>query len=244
MLGRCEYKFMIDRDVYEPLRADVASLMAPDIYSGGKPYTVSSLYFDDTLHKLYYQTFDREPFRRKLRLRVYGNVDGESSSFFEIKSKHLGRSLKRRLKLPLHENEELYITGRIPERLNGEDRRLAEDILRFIESEKLVPASVVSYERLAFAAEGEERLRVTFDSALRIRTDRLDLRYGSDGESAIPNDKLVVEMKSGANLPRELAALTWKYRLSNVSFSKYGYTRFVTDGETAFPEKIYERQTV
>lgn len=244
MIGRCEYKFLIDEDVYERMRADVASIMPPDIYSKGKPYTVSSLYFDDLSHRLYYQTFDREPYRRKLRLRVYGDADSESVSFFEIKSKHLGRSLKRRLRLPLHENEALYMTGRIPERLEGEDRRLAKDILRFIESERLIPASVVSYERLAFAAEGEERLRVTFDRALRTRTDKLDLKLGSAGESAMPDDKLVVEMKSGANLPSELTALIWKYKLSNVSFSKYGHTRFDADAGMDFSEMRNVRQTV
>ena len=256
----------------------IAERIPPDSNGGGKPYTVSSLYFDDELHTLYHQTYDREPYRVKLRLRVYGNDSGDTSvSFFEIKSKLLGRSTKERLRLSLKENDALWqgslnptasylVSGDMPLQLNmpepdsitlskrndirprvgdtavastasrvkpvlsGDkpdiDAAVRQSLASLIYTSRLLPASVVSYERLAFADPGAARLRVTFDSALRIRTDRLDLRLGTGGIPVMPDDCCVMEVKSCENIPIWITELLYKYRLSNRSYSKYGQTPF------------------
>ena len=225
-LERCEYKYILDSGSCAALEDEVRALLPPDIHSGGKAYTISSVYFDDPHRRLFYQTLDREPYRYKLRLRVYGEAEAGSVSFFEIKSKHIGRSEKRRLRLPLADNERLWLDGRIPDGLTQESRELAEDIIRLIHRDELAPSAVVSYERLAFAGTGDERLRVTFDSALRIRTDDLDLTHGSGGIQVMPDDMTVMEVKSGRNLPLMITRLIGKYGLKNVSYSKYGHTVF------------------
>lgn len=228
MEGRCEYKYLLRGSEIDELRRKIAGQIPPDSHGGGKPYTVSSLYFDNADRRLYYQTYDRAPYRYKLRLRVYGEpVGGDADSFFEIKSKLMGNSVKRRLLLPLSENERLWQSGRLPEDISPDDGRIARDILNLIEYDRLEPAAVVSYERLAFAAPGSARLRVTFDSALRIRTDRLDLRLGTGGTAVMPEDFCVLELKSGENLPLWLTRLISEHRLANRSYSKYGQTRFL-----------------
>ncbi len=219
-MERCEYKFPLSLSDYEALQPRIAGQMPPDRYGGGKAYTVSSLYFDDTRHRLYHQTYDREPYRCKLRLRVYGNDTADDTlSFFEIKSKHLGRSVKQRRAAALAENERIWQEGFTPD-------GPARDILRMIESERLAPASVVSYERLAYAASGEERLRVTFDSDLRIRTGDLDLRLGTHGTPVMKDCYCVMEVKSGIHLPLWLVRLISERGLANRSYSKYGHTPF------------------
>lgn len=225
-LERCEYKYILDPETRAALEDEVRAILPPDVYSGGKEYTISSVYFDDPHRRLYYQTLDREPYRYKLRLRVYGDAKRDSTSFFEIKSKYLGRSQKRRLCLSLGANERLWLDGTIPDDLPAEERKLAGDIIRLIRRDDLSPSAVVSYERLAFAGTGEERLRVTFDSALRIRTGDLDLTRGSGGERAMPDGMTVLEIKSGRNLPLAVTRLIGKYGLKNVSYSKYGQTVF------------------
>ena len=291
---RCEYKFPMTKEVALAILPEIAARIPPDANGGGKPYTVSSLYFDDESRTLYHQTYDRETYRVKLRLRVYGNDNGDTSdSFFEIKSKLLGRSTKERLRLPLSENDALWqgsinpatsylgsgdlprltapepyyiglstrndVSSRAvdtavsvatgggsvrsdynlvrsdgnpiqsdnnPVRLNGKPNTDAvrQSLASLIYTSRLMPTAVVSYERLAFAAPGEARLRVTFDSALRIRTDRLDLRLGSDGAPVMPDDCCVMELKSCENIPTWITKLLYIYGLSNRSYSKYGQT--------------------
>ena len=284
---RCEYKFPMTKEVALAILPEIAARIPPDANGGGKPYTVSSLYFDDEPHTLYHQTYNRDTYRVKLRLRVYGNDNGDTSdSFFEIKSKLLGRSTKERLRLPLSENDALWqgsvnpaasylVSGDLPRLITPEpdyigfstrndvssravdtavsvvtggksvqpdynliqpddnplrsDGKTNTDAVRqslasLIYTSRLMPTSVVSYERLAFADLGAARLRVTFDSALRIRTDRLDLRLGSDGIPVMPDDCCVIEIKSCENIPTWITKLLYKYRLSNRSYSKYGQT--------------------
>ncbi|MCI8386911.1 MAG: polyphosphate polymerase domain-containing protein [Clostridiales bacterium] len=221
--GRCEYKYLLRGAVIDELRRRISEYIPPDKYGDGKPYIVSSIYFDDPAYRLYYQTHDREPYRYKLRLRAYGEIKDDSSiSFFEIKSKHLGRSVKKRLLLPLLDNEQLWKHGIIPDDLKPNDIRTARDILYLIDHDNLKPSAVVSYDRLAFAAPGESRLRITFDSALRIRKDNLDMRLGTNGEAIMPEDCCVLELKSGNNLPVWLTRIVSEYGLANHSYSKYG----------------------
>lgn len=289
------------KEVALAILPEIAERIPPDANGGGKPYTVSSLYFDDESRTLYHQTYDRETYRVKLRLRVYGNDNGDTSdSFFEIKSKLLGRSTKERLRLPLSENDALWqgsinpaasylVSGDLPRLITPEpdyiglstrndvssravdtavsvatgggsvrsdgnpvqldggsvqsdgkliqpdnnpvrsDGKTNTDAVRqslasLIYTSRLLPTSVVSYERLAFADPGAARLRVTFDSSLRIRTDRLDLRLGSDGAPVMPDDCCVMEVKSCENIPTWITKLLYTYGLSNRSYSKYGQT--------------------
>ena len=312
---RCEYKFPMTKEVALAILPEIAARIPPDANGGGKPYTVSSLYFDDESRTLYHQTYNRDTYRVKLRLRVYGNDNGDTSdSFFEIKSKLLGRSTKERLRLPLSENDALWqgsinpatsylVSGDLPRLITPEpdyiglstrndvssravdtavavatggssvrsdgnlvrsdgnpvrsdgnpvqldskpiqsdgnpvqsdnkpvrsDGKTNTDAVRqslasLIYTSRLLPTAVVSYERLAFADPGEARLRVTFDSALRIRTDRLDLRLGTGGIPVMPDDCCVMEIKSCENIPTWITKLLYKYRLSNRSYSKYGQT--------------------
>lgn len=226
-MERCEYKFPLTLAQYKVLQPRIAAGIPPDSYGGGKPYTVSSLYFDDVRHKLWHQTYDREPWRYKLRLRVYGNeTTDDTSSFFEIKSKLDGRSVKRRRLAPLAENERIWREGFAPD-------DAARDILRLIERDALIPASIVSYERLAYAGIGAERLRVTFDSALRIRTNDLDLRLGTYGTDVMTDCHCVMEVKSGTNLPLWIVRLISEQGLGNRSYSKYGHTPYVAAGSSA-----------
>ena len=310
------------KEVALAILPEIAERIPPDANGGGKPYTVSSLYFDDEPHTLYHQTYNRDAYRVKLRLRVYGNDNGDTSdSFFEIKSKLLGRSTKERLRLPLSENNALWqgsinpaasyldsgdlprlitpgsdyiglstrndvrpravdtavsvATGGGSVRSDGKPVRSDDkpiqpdnnpvrsddkpvrlndkpntDVVRqsltsLIYTSRLYPAAVVSYERLAFADPGEARLRVTFDSALRIRTDRLDLRLGTGGIPVMPDDCCVMEVKSCENIPTWITKLLYKYRLSNRSYSKYGQTPLgYARHETIFTGLHDERKTV
>lgn len=236
MEGRCEYKYLLDKMTADALRTRIAERLTPDENSKGLPYVISSLYFDSSAHKLYFQTLDRSVYRYKLRLRVYGESNSSDSiSFFEIKSKLDGLSTKRRLKLPLAVNEQLWSDRTLPEELKPHDLKLARDILFLLDTDRLAPTSIVSYERLAYCRNDESRLRVTFDTKLRIRTNDLDLRHGTHG-TPIMNDECILEVKSCSSIPLWLTRLIGEYRLANTSYSKYGKTLF---NNSINKEKLY-----
>lgn len=230
MEARCEYKYLLDKAAAKILCDKISSKLEPDEYGKGAPYIISSIYYDTPEHKLYQQTFDRVPIRYKLRLRVYGEDNSSAStSFFEIKSKHHGLSTKRRLRLPLESNE--MIRSGLQARYNSlEDEKLANDIIYLFGKDRLSEASVVSYERLAFCLNDATRLRVTFDSKLRIRTEDFDLRNGSYG-NAVMGDECVLEVKSCGDIPTWLKSLIREYNLINTSYSKYGKTDFSSISE-------------
>jgi len=226
MDGRCENKYLLTPQLVDELLPIVSQKMLPDRFSGGKPYFISSIYFDDATYKLQRMVFERADYRYKLRLRVYGDdINDSSMSFFEIKSKLNGRSVKQRLALPLYANELLWQQGIIPDGLSPDKKLLAGRIVSLIRNEKLSPAAYVGYQRIAFAEEGESELRVTFDSKLIIRTTDLDLRHGRYGDD-IMGDTCILELKSGDNLPKWLTTTVGERHLHNVSYSKYGKTVF------------------
>jgi hypothetical protein len=99
--------------------------------------------------------------------------------------------------------------------------------LRFYGS--LSPAMVITYHRRAYI-EGDFRL--TFDSNILYRRDRLDLRLGIFGEEV--TDKVIMEMKSPTAIPFWMLEIMSRYGIRKQPFSKYGtaYTK----------EKLKEKQ--
>ena len=222
--SRYEYKYVITEETAGHLRSALSPFIIADPYGDESgAYTVSSLYFDTKRNSYYYDTLNREFYRQKLRLRTYGEPREDSESFFELKLKYGSVSTKRRFPVPLRDALESIAAGTAS--FSG---GLLREIAYCIESEKLVPASVVSYERQAFVAREEaldgalcDDLRVTFDRAIRVRRDDLSLLLGSHGEPTAPADTVVLEVKFNKCIPREIAETLSAFDLRKRSFSKY-----------------------
>src|SRR5699024_5392490 len=100
---RKEQKYLITVQQYDALIDQMRLHMRPDKNGQNGYYTVTSLYFDNADHAIYYETKNKLKFRQKLRLRVYDDATLYNRAFFEIKQKHKKVVNKRRMLLPSSE---------------------------------------------------------------------------------------------------------------------------------------------
>src|SRR5690625_5774364 len=98
---RKEQKYLITKEQYHELVQQMSPYMRADKYGVDGKYTVTSLYFDSPDHKIYYETKNKLSYRQKLRLRVYGQEDNNSTAFCEVKQTHKQVDNQRRMHLPL-----------------------------------------------------------------------------------------------------------------------------------------------
>lgn len=234
---RYEFKFPVTYDIMDRMVDDLAPYVEMD--KNGNEYgyyTISSLYFDNDRRECFYETVNRDRFRQKLRLRVYGAAGGDSMSFFEIKSKLNGLVMKRRTRLPLRDAVAFaqscmalpaagtaYAEEALPDfsAYHASSPQVLREICRLIRLKELKPKNVVSYDRMALFSREDPELRITFDVNIRTRDTELDLTAGSYGQPRIPEKTAVLEVKTGKDIPYWLVKILAEYRYRNQTFSKY-----------------------
>lgn len=93
----------------------------------------------------------------------------------------------------------------------------------------------IAYDREAYAAADGSELRITFDTALRARSNDLDLRFGDHGVPLLSDGLYLMEVKIPGSAPLWLARLLSENGIFPTSFSKYGayYRQFVLGSESA-----------
>ena len=77
------------------------------------------------------------------------------------------------------------------------------------------------YDRQAF--EGPDNVRITFDSAIMCRSDRLALEPDDSrfGNAVLPDGDRILEVKLFGSAPYWLREMIAKHRLTKTPFSKY-----------------------
>lgn len=85
----------------------------------------------------------------------------------------------------------------------------------------LTPKILILCEREAFC-DKESDLRVTFDENIRYRADDLNFYSSLDGENLLPDDCVLMELKSGSAFPLWLCRILGEQNIKKQSFSKYG----------------------
>lgn len=226
---RYELKYLLTQAEYRALRQAILPFMSYDTYGDpeGK-YNIVTLYYESDDKKVYYETMNKLPFRQKLRLRIYDEVDLTSTAFIEIKQKFTNVVNKRRTLIPLGEaykvlsepyNEELINS------VNASNPQILRESLHFKDLYALKPATVVSYDRQAFSgvAETEKDLRVTFDYNLMCRSDDLAIENGPEGLNFVDQDLVILEVKVSNSVPFWLSRI-----LSEFNFSRQGFSKFCT----------------
>lgn len=209
----------------ESFRQDLAPYTAPDDHGDEVGfYTICSIYFDNSALECYYETINNDYYRQKVRLRGYGQVKETDPVFFELKVKVNGLVQKRRVRMCLPDAMafiEASVEGREMPNVPSSNAQILREIWHVMQSRGLKPVNVVSYERLALYALEDPELRITFDCRIRSRADHLNLTAGHDGQLSAPENIVVLEVKSGKNLPLWLVRILAKYGCRNQTFSKY-----------------------
>ena len=89
-IQRYELKYLLDRDQAQSVKAALLRYVTPDGFTAGRSsYSITSLYYDTPDYKAYWDKIDGHQYRRKVRVRVYGDgpVRPSTPVFVEIKQR-------------------------------------------------------------------------------------------------------------------------------------------------------------
>jgi hypothetical protein len=226
--GRYELKYVIDRGQYHTLVQALAAFMQPDAHGDREGrYLVTSLYYDTADYKSYWDKIQGHRYRRKLRVRVYGDgaVSPDTPAFVEIKQRTSRTILKKRVALPYAAAIDLCHTGRGVDGMAGSEEGPVVDEIRYLRTAlHLQPACIVSYDRLAFqGSQADPGLRVTFDTNLKGRAHDLSLLSTGYAENRFfaPPQWCIMEIKANGHVPLWLTRLIGEQRCTSRRVSKY-----------------------
>ncbi|HNX13450.1 MAG TPA: polyphosphate polymerase domain-containing protein [Oscillospiraceae bacterium] len=222
---RYEQKYILDRDQAARLSGLAEDKMHPDAF--GKS-TICSVYFDTDDYRIIRASLEKPVYKEKLRLRCYGIPKSEDKVFLELKKKYKGVVYKRRIGMPLR-NAADWMDGKPGE---GRECQIGREIEYFMRFYQPLPKAFIAYEREAFYDNIDPNLRLTVDSGIRMRTNRLSPTLGCEGTPIIRNDERLIEIKTAGAIPLWLCGFFEQNGIVPTSFSKYGtcYTDYI------FPE--------
>ncbi len=228
---RYEKKYLLTREQYRAMRFGMAQYMKPD---GHPCYSIGNIYYDTEQYDLIRASLEKPVYKEKLRMRSYGVPGSRDGVFVEIKKKYDDVVYKRRVTMEA-EAAQRYLRGAGC----GDGSQISREIDWFLRLYRPEPKVFIAYDREAFAAAGGGELRVTFDTALRARSNDLDLRFGDHGVPLLADDRVLMEIKIPGTAPLWLARLLSDNGIFPTSFSKYGayYKQFVLGGRSAEVQK-------
>lgn len=213
---RIEVKYLLDDMQYTELRKRLENMAAVDSY--GKT-SILNIYFDTPDYKLIERSLEKPIYKEKLRLRTYGVADDDTNAFIEIKKKYKGVVYKRRISMPYAEAIDYLVNGKRPK----ERSQISDEIDYFLKYYKGIrPAMAISYDRIAMAGIEDPDLRITFDTNIRWRTDKLSLTEGNKGKDILLPGQHLMELKIAGAMSIELAKILDELNIRKTSFSKYG----------------------
>ncbi len=214
---RYEKKCLLTKEQYRGILPALKEHLTPDEYG---VHTVCSIYYDTDNFDLIRRSLESPAYKEKFRLRSYGVPQPEGMIFAEIKKKYDGVVYKRRVD---GSAGQIAAFVRDEEELDGEDPQIQREIRWFLHQYQPAPKVFIGCERVAMLGKTESELRVTFDWNLRWRGDRLDLCKGSDGRPLLPENQIVMEIKTPDTIPLWLVEALSEQEIYAAGFSKYGY---------------------
>ena len=220
-------KFVITREQRDRLMPLLLPRLRADENAGdGAFYPIISLYYDNDDRDCYWEKIRSFGNRRKLRVRVYGSLDGAlpPTCFVEVKHKCDGRGVKRRVRLPL----DLALTAAdgnpIDYPLSVQDRRTINEVHDLVHKRGFERCCCMRYDRQAFAdKDPESDLRITFDTGIGYRMDNLT-PIPDDREFRrylLPDGFSVMEVKVTGSVPYWLTRMVGEQGCILQSHSKY-----------------------
>jgi hypothetical protein len=220
--NRYEIKYLVDAADVDPLHAELAERLDRDRYCGGAGYGVWSLYYDTPALRFYWEKIEGLRFRRKLRVRHYGDRSGiaaDTPVFVEIKQRVNRVTQKRRVRTPYAQARLLCDGRRMIAHAAGE-RPFLEEVLGLVSGLDLRPVAMTGYQRHAYLGRGAELgLRVTVDQRVRGRDRDLDLGADAENRYIIRPSLAVLEVKANDRVPYWLTDLTARRGLTVVRMS-------------------------
>ncbi|MEU8395055.1 VTC domain-containing protein [Nonomuraea sp. NPDC048892] len=222
--NRYEIKYLVDARTAGELREEIEGLLDRDRYSGDAGYGVWSVYYDTRRLRFYWEKIEGLKFRRKLRVRHYGDrfaVTPDTPVHVEIKQRVNRVTQKRRVRLP-YRDALLLCDGRELVEHEPSERGFLEEVLDLVCRLDLRATAMTGYQRHAYVGRGADvGLRVTFDQRVRGRDRDFHLAADAENRLIVPAGKTIVEVKANERVPYWLTDLTAKRNLQVIRVSKY-----------------------
>ncbi|MFC8248162.1 polyphosphate polymerase domain-containing protein [Streptomyces chartreusis] len=223
--NRFELKYLVPVEQAAEIRDELAERMDRDLNSPVGGYGVWSLYYDTPQLRFYWEKIEGLKFRRKLRIRHYGNPGGvtdESPVCVEIKQRVNRVTQKRRINLPYGGARQLC-DGREMIEHSPKESAFIQEVLELVVRLNLQPTAITGYQREALVGRNADTgLRVTFDRRIRGR-DR-DFHFGTpnpENRFTIPPHLSVMEIKVNERTPYWITDLAARRNLNLIRVSKY-----------------------
>ena len=228
---RNEKKYLLTPEQYRAVKRGMAPYMKADVHP---QYTICNIYYDTPQFELIRASLEKPVYKEKLRLRSYGVPGSLDPVFVEVKKKYDGVVYKRRITMAARDAVQ-YLQGE----QNGDGSQISREVDWFLNFYRPEPKVMIAYDREAYAAADGGELRLTFDTALRARSNDVDLQQGDYGVPLLEDDLILMEIKIPGAAPLWLAKLLSENRIFPTSFSKYGtyYMLFVLGGRSAAIQK-------
>lgn len=212
---RVEMKYLITVRQEEELLQAIREKILPDPYGNS---TIRNLYCDTPDFLLARRSMEGGPYKEKCRIRSYAEVKPLDPVFLELKKKYHGVTYKRRI-LVQDAQAEGYMNGTAE---LGDDSQIGKEIRWFRNVyPALRPVKAVFYDRKGYFAKEDDGLRITFDTNVRYRDDRLSLQEEPDGKVILDPGWAVMEVKASFGLPLWLVKQLSGRKIRQTGFSKY-----------------------
>ncbi|MFE7130887.1 polyphosphate polymerase domain-containing protein [Streptomyces sp. NPDC057638] len=223
--NRFELKYLVPVERAAGIRDELAERMDRDPHSPVGGYGVWSLYYDTPQLRFYWEKIEGLKFRRKLRIRHYGDPGGVTDDVpvcVEIKQRVNRVTQKRRVTLPYGLARRLCDHRELVDH-SPRESAFVQEVLELIVRLNLRPTAITGYQREALVGrDADTGLRVTLDRRVRGR-DR-DFHFGvptPENRFTIPPHLAVMEIKVNERTPSWITDLTARRNLNLVRISKY-----------------------
>lgn len=212
---RYEIKYLLTREQQLRIKDAFTGRMKADVH--GKS-TILSLYFDTPDDLLIRRSLDKPLYKEKLRLRSYGVATADTTVFVELKKKYQSIVYKRRIGMTEEEASRYLLKHE-----QVTDTQISREIDYCMKHYPLLaPRMLLSYEREAYYAVDDPDFRITFDEQILWRDHEVNLTSGIGGTAVLPDDTILMEVKTAGAIPLWLVHLLSEEHIYKTSFSKYG----------------------
>ena len=216
-----ELEALAIRDYIQPY------LTSDDYVAWGEPYTINSLYLDNSALRLYWSSVMGEKNRIKLRIRAY-TENPEDPAILEIKRRVDRIILKERTVIRREYVPAVLQGHHIPDsaflKPNSKEKEGLQHFRYYMESLQAGPKTMVRYKREAYMSNLEEPVRITFDRALStlpVEEYSPDIWKFGPHWTELHGLPVILEIKFTNTFPFWVSKLIQRFNLSRDSFAKY-----------------------
>jgi len=184
---------------------------------GNKPYVVRSIYYDSLTFRHYAEKVNGDPYKKKIRVRTYGQPEDNNPTFLEIKNKKLEKIHKERV----HIDKKLdsFLETHSFSTLRPLDSDVVEKCLFDQKKYNVRPKVLVFYRRIAFI-DPTINFKVNMDFDIKTYQTR-NLLTHEKLLRPVFKDRFILEIKYEDYVPNYYKDYVMRHNLQRMPFSKY-----------------------